>query len=62
MEKKIEEKKVDKKDEIIANAGYWDVPKNVSKKKQEYDRKYEESLKKFMRLHEKQISEILRKW
>jgi len=58
MEKNIR----DKKDEIISKTGYWDVPQDVIKKKHEQDSNYEKSLKTFMRLHQKQISEIMRKW
>jgi hypothetical protein len=61
-EKIINKEEEDKKEKIIANTGYWDVPKDIVKKKLEQDSIYEKSLKTFMRLHQKQISEIMRKW
>lgn len=61
MEKmKVENREKDKKDIIIEHAGYWELdPKsqNILRKQES-----EKEKKQFMRMHMKQISEIMRRW
>lgn len=53
--------KTDKKEKIIAMAGHWDVPLSAVKKMEEQQKEVR-TRAEFMRLHCKEISDVLRKW
>ncbi len=52
--------KDDVKSIAISNAGYWELDEKSRNMLKEQEKKKE--MKTFMRLHQKQISEILRSW